>query len=177
MARAWLSIRVDLIEGGGAVMWPRPGRIFAAARTQTFADLASAIDAAFARWDRAHLHMFDLGDSDGLLIDQNWDDPPDDSRVDHVVKLGVLNPGQQFVYVFDLGDNWAHLCTVGPERIDPMDTLGATPQRPTPYRGWGTLPDQYGRRWDGDDGDTLEPPDPDLTDLPQLQPGWGLSGR
>ena len=113
----------------------------------------------------------------GLLIDQNWDDPPDNSRVDHSVKLGVLNPGQQFVYVFDLGDNWTHLCTVGAERIDPMDTLGVTPPRPSPYWGWGTLPDQYGRQWDDDDGDTLAPPDPDLTDLPPLQPGWGPSCR
>jgi hypothetical protein len=104
--------------------------------TQTFADLASAVDDAFARWDRAHLHMFDLGDPAGLLIDQNWEDPHDESRVDDSVKLGVLKPGQQFVYVFDLGDNWTHLCTVGAERIDPMDTLGVTPQHPTPYWGW-----------------------------------------
>ncbi len=177
MARTWLSIRVDLIQGGGAVMWPRPGRIFAAARTQTFADLARAIDDAFARWDRAHLHMFDLGGPAGVLIDQNWEDPPDESRVDDAVTLGVLKPGQQFVYVFDLGDNWTHLCTVGAERIDPMDTLGVTPQQPTPYWGWGTLPDQYRRQWDGDDGNTPQPPDPDLADLPPLQPGWGSSGR
>lgn len=30
-----------------------------------------------------------------------------------------MAPGEQFVYVFDLGDDWTHLCTVGPERIDP----------------------------------------------------------
>ena len=154
-------------------MWPRPGRIFAVARTRTFADLATAIDDAFARWDRAHLHMFDFGDPAGLLVDQNWEDPPQLSRVDAAVKLGVLKPGQQFIYVFDLGDNWTHLCEVGVERIDPMDTLGVTPHRPTPYWGWGMLPDQYSRRWDGDDGDTPEPPDPDLADLPPLHPGWG----
>jgi hypothetical protein len=33
MARTWLSIRVDLIEGRGDQNWPRPGRIFAAARS------------------------------------------------------------------------------------------------------------------------------------------------
>ena len=32
MARPWLSIRVDLVEGRGELLWPRPGRIFAAAR-------------------------------------------------------------------------------------------------------------------------------------------------
>lgn len=63
MARPWLSIRVDLVEGGGhASIWPRPGRIFAAARRHTFAALATAIDDAFARWDRAHLHRFTLAD-------------------------------------------------------------------------------------------------------------------
>lgn len=41
-------------------MWPRPGRTLAAARTHTFAQLATAIDDAFARWDRAHLHEFTL---------------------------------------------------------------------------------------------------------------------
>jgi hypothetical protein len=61
MARTWLSIRVDLVEGGGHdSIWPRPGRIFAAARSHTFAALAEAIDDTFARWDRAHLHEFEL---------------------------------------------------------------------------------------------------------------------
>jgi len=133
MARTWLSIRVDLVDGGGLSLWPRPGRIFAAARSHSFAHLATAIDDAFARWDRAHLHMFDLGESGGLLIDQYWDDAPSDSRVDDTVNLSTLAGRQQFVYIFDLGDNWAHLCTVGPERIDPLDTLGITPDRPLPY--------------------------------------------
>ncbi len=136
--------------------------------------LATAIDDAFARWDRAHLHMFDLGTWGGPLIGQYWDDPPSDSRVDDAVNLSTLTGGgQQFAYVFDLGDRWAHLCTVGPERIDPLDTLGTTPDRPMPYWGWGSIPDQYGRRWDGDDSETPPPPDPELTDLPTLQPGWG----
>ena len=55
MARTWLSIRVDLVEGHGEEFWPRPGRIFAAARSHTFKQLADAIDDAFARWDRSHL--------------------------------------------------------------------------------------------------------------------------
>lgn len=54
MARTWLSIRVELVEGRGERPWPRPGRIVAAARSHTFAQLGEAIDDAFARWDRAH---------------------------------------------------------------------------------------------------------------------------
>jgi hypothetical protein len=68
VARTWLSIRVDLISGHGEDYWPRPGRIFAAARSHKFSQLADAIDTAFARWDRSHLYKFDLGD--GRLIGQ-----------------------------------------------------------------------------------------------------------
>jgi hypothetical protein len=53
--RSWLSIRVELIEGAGRRLWPRPGRMFAAARSHTFAALADVIDTAFARWDRSPL--------------------------------------------------------------------------------------------------------------------------
>jgi hypothetical protein len=55
MARTWLSIRVELVEGRGERLWPTPGRILAPAWSHTFAQLAEAIDDAFARWDRAHL--------------------------------------------------------------------------------------------------------------------------
>ncbi|WP_211280806.1 hypothetical protein [Mycobacterium arosiense] len=68
MARTWLSIRVDLISGRGEDYWPRPGRVFAASRTQRFSHLAEAIDTAFARWDRSHLFKFELGN--GRVIGQ-----------------------------------------------------------------------------------------------------------
>jgi hypothetical protein len=73
MARTWLSIRVDLVEGHGVHLWPRPGRIFAAARSHTFSDLAGAIDDAFARWDRSHLQEFTLADGTRLCDpDPDW---------------------------------------------------------------------------------------------------------
>jgi hypothetical protein len=34
------------------------------------------------------------------------------------------------VYVFDLGDDWAHLCTVGAQRIDPAEVLGMSEDSP-----------------------------------------------
>ena len=43
MARTWLSVRVELVEGRGGRLWPRPGRILAAARSHSFAALATAI--------------------------------------------------------------------------------------------------------------------------------------
>jgi hypothetical protein len=102
-----MSIRVDLVQGQGEQYWPRPGRIFAAARSHTFKEFADAIDDAFARWDRSHLQEFTL------------------------------------------------------------------PGKPLPYSGWGDIPDQYRRRWDGDDGEWAPPRNPGLTGLPPLRPDWG----
>lgn len=173
MARSWLSIRVDLVEGGGhASLWPRPGRILAAARSHTFAQLATAIDDAFARWDRSHLHEFEIGDTQ-LIGPIVWEDAPENAQRSDQVRLSRLGLGEQFVYTFDLGDDWTHLCTVGPARIDPAETLGIVPETPLPYWGWGAIPDQYGRAFDGDDGETDLEPDPELIDLPQLRPHWG----
>ncbi|MCO1575530.1 hypothetical protein M8C13_07130 [Crossiella sp. SN42] len=73
-----------------------------------------------------------------------------------------------------MGDSWAHLCTVADQRIDPLDELGRTPEHPVPYWGWGSLPDQYGRRWDGDDDESPLPKQParGLSDLPPILPWW-----
>ena len=178
MARTWLSIQVELVGGHGEHYWPRPGRIFAAARTHTFADLANAIDDAFARWDRSHLQEFTLADKTRLAIpDPDWEIEGETTLDIRRVKLSRVQPGEQFAYVFDLGDDWAHLCTVGPERIDPLETLGIVPDRPLPCWGWGDIPDQYRRRWDGDDGESPRPTDPRLTDLPPLRPDWGPESR
>ena len=105
--------------------------------------------------------------------DRDDDEPVADGRI---VKLARLKPGEQFVYVFDLGDDWAHLCTVGDSPLHPGETVGSVPDRPLPYFGWGAIPDQYGREWGADDGETPPPPDPELRDLPPLRPNWG-SGR
>jgi len=72
-----------------------------------------------------------------------------------------------------MGDDWTHLCTVAPERVDPLSQLGIIPEAPLPYWGWGQIPDQYGRRFDADDGEGPLPPDPDATDLPAIHPYWG----
>lgn len=175
--RTWLSIRVDLVEGRGEHLWPRPGRIFAAARSHTFAALATAIDDAFARWDRAHLHEFRLADGTRLTTPYGDDDEMGPALDDRRTNLSRLRPSEQFLYTFDLGDDWTTLCTVGPERIDPEEELGIMPDVPLAYWGWGTIPDQYGRRWDGDDGESRLPRDPRGADLPRLRAGWGRERR
>ncbi len=170
---AWISVNVELVEGRGERCWPRPGRVFAAAAKHSFADLSAAIDNAFARWDRSHLHEFELADGTRIgMPDPEWqgDGAVEDDRI---VRLARLKPGEQFVYVFDLGDDWAHLCTVGKSPLDPVETLGSVPDRPLPYLGWGAIPDQYGRAWEADDGENPLPSDPELRDLPPLRPDWG----
>ncbi|GGK06456.1 hypothetical protein GCM10010123_40360 [Pilimelia anulata] len=176
MARTWLSIKVELVSGRGNDYWPRPGRIMAAARSHTFEQLAEAIDDAFARWDRAHLHLFTLADGTPVSPLHLWDGEAPDGTLDgRTSKLSRLRPGEQFAYVFDLGDDWAHLCTVAEQRIDPLDELGVVPQAPMPFWGWGDIPDQYGRAWDADDGETPAPKRPGrpLADLPPILPWWG----
>ena len=47
-----------------------------------------------------------------------------------------------------------------PQRADPLETLGIIPDKPLPCWGWGDILDQYGRRWDGDDGSSPVPKTP-----------------
>jgi hypothetical protein len=176
MARTWLSIRVDLVDGAHAhELWPRPGRILLARPGMTFRQLADAINDAFARWDRSHLHAFTLADGTRIAIQGPWDAPDEDELDDTATNLSLLHLGQQFTFEFDFGDSWMHLCTVADQKVDPMEVYGTTPDRPVAYFGWGWIPDQYGRRWDGDDGSSPvpAPPDPPLGDLPDLHYTWG----
>src|ERR1700693_2722281 len=88
-SRTWLSIRVELIEGRGERYWPRPGRVFAAAVSHSYAQLATAIDDAFARWDRSHLHEFELADATRIGTpdpDIDDDDVLDEAR-EHLSNL------------------------------------------------------------------------------------------
>src|SRR5258708_29524170 len=84
----WLSIRVELVEGRGERYWPRPGRLFAAARNHSYAQMATAIDDAFARWDRSHLHEFELGD--GTRIGTPGQDMDDDVLDERRIRLSTL---------------------------------------------------------------------------------------
>ncbi|MDP9792460.1 hypothetical protein J2S43_000972 [Catenuloplanes nepalensis] len=164
MARNWLTIQVELVGGGAAGdLWPAPGRDMIAGPGHSFADLAAAIDGAFARWDRAHLHTFDLADgrtlADQAFLDEDPGDPP--ALAGRAHRLGdLLAAGDVFTYTFDLGDRWRHRCTVTAMDVDPVAVLGMTPTTPLPFFGWGILPDQYGRLWLGDDGESDPPPPP-----------------
>ena len=150
MARTWLQIRVDLVSGRGEELKPPPGRIFIVGPGHTFSALADAINQAFARWDLAHLHEFEL--SDGRRVGFVDPDPfEDDVEVeDHeAVKVAQLvGAGDEFSFVFDFGDDWRHRCRVLEEKADPRQEWGSgpLPKQPVPIWGWGLIPDQYGRR-------------------------------
>jgi hypothetical protein len=162
--RGWWSVQVELLGGGlSGDLWPRPGRVFAVSATHTFHVFAEAIDDAFARWDRSHLHEFTLPKLNRTVTELRRSDDIDSAReldADAVTLGDVLGLGDEFGYTFDLGDNWRHQCVVGPDEIDPEKVLGVVPDRPLPYWGWGVIPDPYGRLFDGDDGETPIPDPP-----------------
>jgi Plasmid pRiA4b ORF-3-like protein len=162
--KRWLDIRVDLISGRGQTLQPSPGRKFAVPPSCTFEEFGEAIDLAFARWDLAHLRQFTLEDGT-LVVDDEMAKELSASPFEGVTprtmllstKVGRhLEVGSRFRYIFDLGDDWTHACTFEGQ-VDPVEVLGDIPDQPTTYFGWGTIPDQYGRRWDADDG-VSEPP-------------------
>jgi hypothetical protein len=146
---SWLHIQVELDGGAGIVCDPPPGRVFVVGPHHTFLHFADAIDDAFARWDAAHLHAFEL--TDGRLI--GLPDPPPRRRLggprwlDHrrVRVTRELVPGEPFSYTFDLAAEWHHRCIVLGETADPLTAYGVRPQRPAIVSGWGWIPDQYGR--------------------------------
>ncbi|MCT9626729.1 hypothetical protein HWD94_16590 [Pseudarthrobacter equi] len=191
MARTWLSLTVELLGGRGEELWPWPGRIFAVGPTHTFIDLANAINDAFARWDRSHLSIFTLADGRVITDEETGAEmagsmhgpiiAPIDIAAAKVVR--TLEPGAEFQFTFDLGDAWTHRCLVGEVKVDPLEVLGIRPDTPLPYWGWGSIPDQYGRRWANDDGESRAPGKPNRPHAmllhewpPQVQvPGLDLS--
>jgi hypothetical protein len=165
MARTWISVSVELLGGRGDELWPWPGRVFAVGPTHTFLALADAINDAFARWDRSHLSVFTLADGRVVTDEETGAEMatsafgplvvPVDMAKAKVTRL--LVPGDELQFTFDLGDNWTHRCVVGDEKIDPIEVLGIRPDAPLPYWGWGEIPDQYGRGWADDDGESRAP--------------------
>lgn len=154
MTRTWLSVSVELLGGRGEELWPWPGRVLAVGPSHTFADLADAINIAFARWDPSHLSLFTLADTRMVTDPQTADELAGSTAGPIRATLDIrsakvartVKPGDEFQYTFDLGDNWTHRCVVDEQKIDPAQTLGVLPVVPLPYWGWGAIPDQYGRR-------------------------------
>ena len=143
MAENWLTIRVELLGGGGVSCDPPPGRVMLVGPSHTFADLADAINVAFARWDHSHLHQFDLADDTSIGLPD--EDAPEEQVDGTVTKVAsTVGVDDEFMYTFDFGDDWIHRCIVE-ELVDPDQVYGGAPPAPVPVFGWGWIPDQYGR--------------------------------
>ena len=168
MARTWLSVTVELLGGRGEELWPWPGRVFAVGPSHTFMDLANAINDAFARWDRSHLSTFTLEDGRVITDDETGTEMAASTGGPITTALDIaaakvartVGPGSEFQFIFDLGDTWTHRCVVADAKVDPLEILGIRPDSPLPYWGWGNIPDQYGRRWATDDGESRVPAKP-----------------
>jgi hypothetical protein len=131
------------VEGRGKRIAKPAGRFIAASPDHTFAALSRGIDIAFARWDLSHGHVFELPGAVNVGV---IDEESDDDILDGVqTRLSRLKPGDLFTYTFDFGDVWFHTCQLEKRLIDPVDILVMVPDNPTPYFGWGSIPDQYGR--------------------------------
>ncbi|MFF1254387.1 hypothetical protein ACFVYC_18105 [Pseudarthrobacter sp. NPDC058329] len=192
MARTWLSVTVEMLGGRGEELWPWPGRIFAVGPSHTFMDLADAINDAFARWDRSHLSLFTLADGRVITDEETGAEMAVSARGPIIAPIDIaaakvvrtVEPGAEFQFTFDLGDAWAHRCVAGEVKVDPLEVLGVRPDVPLPYWGWGSIPDQYGRRWATDDGESRAPVRPGqphpmlLHEWPEQVPvpGLDLSG-
>ncbi|MGN6189909.1 MAG: IS1096 element passenger TnpR family protein [Conexibacter sp.] len=144
----WLQVQVELEGSAELTCDPPPGRVVVVGPGHTFLQLAETIDEAFARWDLAHLHAFEL--PDGRFLGLPDDGPPlgeaprwlDDRAVEVHAAVG---PGDRFAYTFDLTASWRHACRVLEETVDPLSVFGARPVRPAIAFGWGWIPDQYSR--------------------------------
>ena len=150
-ALRWSIVRVILVSKGGEELADPPGRDLLMSSVHTFAELASAIDHAFARWDLSHLHEFRLADGRRLVMEEadEFEESASGHDLDeraHSLSSTGLNPGDTFIYVFDLGDDWEHGCTVLRSDVDPEEEVGTVPSEILPIFGWGAIPDQYGRQ-------------------------------
>lgn len=145
----WLAIKVVLKSGLGFEPDQPPGRRMLVSPDHTLAEFGEAIDVAFARWDHSHLHLFDFGDAGSFMLGgAEEDEAVGDTSITQIRSL-KLQPGSSFTYIYDLGDEWRHDCQVEASDVDPEEAYGTVPEKPIPFWGWGTIPDQYGRRSEG----------------------------
>lgn len=148
---SWLTIKVELLSGRALTLKHPPGRLMLAAPQHSLAELAEAIDLAFARWDHSHLHEFEFTDGGRYMPGGSDFEPGVMDSEDVTLRSLGLAGGASFEYVFDLGDNWKHRCLVHSTDADPEEEYGSPPDQPVPIWGWGTIPDQYGRITEAED--------------------------
>ncbi|MFJ6199588.1 hypothetical protein [Micromonospora sp. NPDC092111] len=81
---------------------PRPGRVFAASRSHSFAQFADAIGPGVCPLDPAHMHRFTLADQTQITPLDLWDGGAHEGSIDSDrARLGRLGGGAQFACLFD----------------------------------------------------------------------------
>ena len=139
MARTWWSITVELIEG-------TRGQVLAATRPRLRCGAEPHLRRPRRRhrigvWSLgpAHLREFRLDDETRIGIpDADWGH--DDILDERTTKLSRLGAGDRFLYVFDFGDGWHHLCVVGDSKIDPLDDSASSQRRHCPTSAGASYP-------------------------------------
>ncbi|MEA2221938.1 MAG: hypothetical protein QOH83_314 [Solirubrobacteraceae bacterium] len=125
---------------------------------------------AFGRWDRSHLHEFELDggrkigySDDEFAPEVVWEDQA------QVKVCSTVAPAEEFTFTFDFGEGLLHRCRVRAQKIKPREYLGEgpLPKSPLAIFGWGwfstttprsasrrrssRVPDQYRREWPDDE--------------------------
>lgn len=90
--------------------------------SRTMYELHIAIQIAFG-WEDYHLHLFNVGEMNiGMSEFDEFDD--DDTIEEKTVRLFQLKleKKDQFIYLYDFGDNWEHQITIT-KIIEPKNTF------------------------------------------------------
>ena len=124
---------------------PEPWRRIEVPLSMTLKGLHDCIQAAFL-WDNSHLWEFEIGDrSFGIPFDGGFSlggdagDEPADAKKARLKDL-LTTVGQEFLYVYDMGDDWAHVIVV-----EALFEAPAEPLLPRYCDGeWAAPPDDCG---------------------------------
>jgi len=120
----------------------------------------------------SHLHEFVLDDGIRLSSPIPMGQPGSCSTTgDYVVPARA---SEQFVYAFDLGDDWGHICTSETVGFDPVDEARLGARGAVAVLGWGRIPDQYRRRWESDGRRIAGAPRPESDRPPHPCMGWDI---
>lgn len=113
-------------------------RTIAIGAHHTLHNLHEAIQAAY-KFDNDHLYAFYMDNE--RYSDERYESPwSEEGPFADAVKIGALNlyVGQQFLYLFDFGDEWLFAIT-----LLTIDTTGAAPKTPKIIDKQGKNPKQY----------------------------------
>lgn len=113
-----------------AVITPQIWRRIQVPASYTFYDLHVAIQDAMG-WEDRHLHVFEIGGSEGIRIECPFAEPEFGEHIQHwttevALKEYFKRAGNSAAYRYDFGDDWLHLIEL--EKILPVQENLKYPQ-------------------------------------------------